>query len=201
MRRITGIVLVAANDVLAARLELSEPRVHAVLRSVLKNGVILGTPVHLSLPLGTQAADLVRVERKGGNLHFLTLGRVAAVGPRVDAGVIETSVLELGAVNRSFCPGLRVRIVGTVVVFNGVGSMKDLLPLEHLNLSFEAIRILGDYAEVTVLQIHLVLGGARYVDQAVLVVPLGSVCIGFDAFLSGFIGQVSVDNLSLLVLP
>ena len=74
MRRITGIVLVAANDVLAARLELSEPRVHAVLGSVLKNGMILGTPVHLSLPLGTQAADLVRVERKGGNLHFLTLG-------------------------------------------------------------------------------------------------------------------------------
>ena len=79
--------------------------------------------------------------------------------------------------------------------------MENLLPLEHLNLAFEAIRILSDYAEVTVLQIHPVLGSARYVDQIVLIVSLGSTCIGFDALLSGFISQVSVDYLSLLVLP
>ena len=139
MRRIARIVLIAANDVLAARLELAEPRVHAVLRSVLKNGVILRTPVHLGLPLGTQAADLVRVEGVAAYLNFLTLCGVAAVGPRVDAGVIETSVLELGTVNWNLCPLLGISIVGTVVVLNRVGSMEDLLPLEHLNLAFEAI--------------------------------------------------------------
>ena len=73
---------------------------------MLKNGVIFGTPVHLCLPFGTQAADLIRVEGVAANLHFLTLCGVAAVGPRVDTGVIETSVLELGAVNRNLCPSL-----------------------------------------------------------------------------------------------
>ena len=101
--------------------------------------MILGTPVHLGLPLGTQTADLVRVEGVAAYLNFLTLRGVAAVGPRVDTGVIETSVLELGAVNWSLCPLLGICIVGTVVVLNRVGSMEDLLPLEHLNLAFEAI--------------------------------------------------------------
>ena len=163
--------------------------------------MILGTPVHLGLPLGTQAADLVRVEGVAAYLNFLTLGRVAAVGPRVDAGVIETSVLELGAVNWNLCPGLGICIVGAVVVLNRVGSVEDLLPLEHLNLAFEAIRILSDNTEVTVLQIHPVLGSARYVDEVVLVISLGSTCIGLDALFLGFICQVSVDYFSLLVLP
>ena len=51
--------------------------------------------------------------------------------------------------------------------------MKNFLPLKHLNFAFEAIGVLSHYAEVTVLQIHPVLGSARYVDQAVLVVFLG----------------------------
>ena len=79
--------------------------------------------------------------------------------------------------------------------------MKGLLPLKHLNLAFEAIRVLSNYTEVTVLQIHPVLGNARYVDQVVLVVSLGSTCIGFNALLSSFVSQVSVDHLPLLVLP
>ena len=54
MRRIILVVLmVAAYDVLSARFELTEARVHEVLRYVLQNGVIIRTPVHLGLALGT----------------------------------------------------------------------------------------------------------------------------------------------------
>ena len=149
--------------------------------------LIVCTPVHLRLSLGTQTADLAWVETVASDLYLLTLSGVAAIGPGVYAWIIEACILELRAVDRDLAPILGVSVVSAVVIILCTRRMENLLPLEHLYFPLKSIGVLGDHAEVTILQVHFVRGRARYVDQLVLVISLRPACIRVNAEISRFV--------------
>lgn len=104
MRRITLVVLICTDNVLAFGLQLTEASIEAVLARVLEHCMILNAPVDLSLAFGSQSVDLAWLENVASNLNFLALGRVTSIGPGVDARIVKPRVLELLTVNWSLIP-------------------------------------------------------------------------------------------------
>ena len=74
MRRITLVVLIRADNVLAFRLQLTKASIEAVLARILEHSMVLNAPVDLGLALGSQSADLAWLESVAANLDFLALG-------------------------------------------------------------------------------------------------------------------------------
>ena len=82
-----------------------------------------------------------------------------------------------------------------------IDRMERLHPLEHLNFALQAVGVLGDNTEVSILQVDFVLSNALNMHKLVLVLALGLVGIGSDAHFTGFVCEVSVNHLPLLVFP
>lgn len=89
--------------------------------------------------------------------------------------------------------------MGTLVLI--LRLMKDLLPLEHLNLAFQTIAVLGYDTEVAIAQVRIIVSCARDMHKLVEVLRLGAIWVTLDAGLPCFVEKLGKTDSTLLVLP
>ena len=79
--------------------------------------------------------------------------------------------------------------------------MECFLPLEHLDLSFQAIAVLGNYGKLRVAQVFTVLGHACDVYQVIIIVFVRATLIHGDAGHACSNDQLLESNSLTFVFP